>query len=257
MFDITASIILFNTPEELVLKAINSFLNTKLNVKLYLIDNSPTNKLQCLSEKDPRIEYYFNNANLGYGAAHNIAIRKSIQIKIKYHVVLNPDIYFDIGVIEGLMTYMDNNNEVGLVMPKVLYPDGSLQYLCKQEQTPFNLIRRRFLPSWIKQFFRKKNDLYEFKDRNYNTIMEVPNLSGCFMFMRTKALIEKGMFDERFFMYCEDADLVKRIGQIYKTVYYPHVQIIHSFNKESYRNIKLLRIHVQSAVKYFNKWGWV
>ena len=69
-----------------------SFLNTDLNVKLYIVDNSPTDEIQKLC-KDKRIKYIFNNANIGFGAGHNIAIKKSLNLS-KYHLVLNPDIYF-------------------------------------------------------------------------------------------------------------------------------------------------------------------
>jgi GT2 family glycosyltransferase len=151
---------------------------------------------------------------------------------------------------------MEDNKDIGLVMPKVLYPDGSLQYLCKKLPTPFDLIARRFLPSFLKPLFQKRLDIYEFKDQNYNAIMEVPYLSGCFMFIRTGVFKEIGMFDERIFMYIEDIDLCRRIGQKYKTIYYPEAIVYHEFAKESYKSKKLLKIHIDSTIKYFNKWGW-
>jgi len=86
--------------------------------------------------------------------------------------------------------------------------------------------------------------------------MQVPSLSGCFMLLRTEVLKVVGGFDERFFMYCEDFDLCRRIGQVSKTIYYPDVSVIHNYEKGSYKNSKLLRYHIQSSVKYFNKWGW-
>lgn len=86
--------------------------------------------------------------------------------------------------------------------------------------------------------------------------MEVPYLSGCFMFIRTKVLEKVGLFDERFFMYLEDTDLSRRIHKISKTIYYPYVHIYHEYGKGSYKNLKLLKYHIDSAIKYFNKWGW-
>ena len=67
-------------------------------------------------------------------------------IESKYHIVVNPDIYFEEGTIESLTEYMDNNPDVGQIMPKVFYPNGELQYLCKLLPTPSDLIFRRFLP---------------------------------------------------------------------------------------------------------------
>ena len=94
MYDITACIVLFNNDRSMLLKAIMSFLNTNLSVKLYLIDNSPEDQLKNII-CDQRVSYIFNPANPGFGAAHNIVIKKILGSS-KYHLVLNPDIYFDI-----------------------------------------------------------------------------------------------------------------------------------------------------------------
>lgn len=252
--EISASIVIYKNDCRMLKKAINSFLDTDLKVKLYLIDNSPIDEIRPICN-DVRLEYVFNNANIGFGAGHNIAIKKSLGLS-KYHLISNPDIYFAKGNLEKLYEFMENNKNVGLVMPKILYPDDSLQYLCKKLPTPFDLIGRRFIPSFLKPFFQERLDSFEFKERNYNEIMEVPCLSGCFMFIRTKVFKEIGMFDERFFMYLEDADLCRRIGEKYKTVYYPEAVVYHKYAKGSYRSKKLLKIHIISAIKYFNKWGW-
>ena len=76
------------------------------------------------------------------------------------------------------------------------------------------------------------------------------------MFIRTAALRQAGLFDERFFMYMEDVDLSRRIHKHYRTVYYPEVSVFHQHEKGSYKNITLLKYHVQSAIRYFNKWGY-
>jgi GT2 family glycosyltransferase len=254
MIQISASIVLYNNKEEQVLNVINSFLTTNLKVKLYLIDNSPNDDLKKLADINQRIEYIYNNANLGYGAAHNIAIKKSIEKRISYHLVLNPDIYFKSGVLEKLYSYMEENKDVGNIIPQVLYPDGELQYLAKLLPTPVDLILRRFIP--LEQWKEKRNEKYELRFSGYKNIANIPSLSGCFMFLRTSVLKEVGFFDENIFMYLEDIDLNRRIHQKYKTIFYPKVSIIHEYAKESYINKTLLKYHIQSAIYYFNKWGW-
>ena len=67
---------------------------------------------------------------------------------------------------------------------------------------------------------------------------------------------EVGKFDERYFMYMEDYDLCRRIGEKFKVIYYPEAEIIHEHGKASYKSRKMMIIHSQSAIKYFNKWGW-
>ena len=118
---------------------------------------------------------------------------------------------------------MNNNQLVGLVMPKILYPNGDVQYLCKLLPTPIDLIIRRFIP--IKSFQRRMNNKYELRFTNYNSEMEVPSLSGCFMFIRCEILGQSGIFDERYFMYAEDFDLCRRIGMLSKTIFYPNAQV--------------------------------
>jgi len=254
MTQLNASIVLYHNKKDQLIKAIKSFLDTDLKVKLYLVDNSTNDDLKELTQLDARIEYIFNNANLGYGRAHNIAIRKSIEDGVSYHLVLNPDVYFERGVLEKLYEYMEENKDIGNIMPKVLYPNGDIQYLCKLLPTPVDLIFRRFIP--IKKWQEKRNERYELRGTGYDKIMNVPYLSGCFMFLRTLALQDIGMFDERFFMYLEDTDLSRRIHKVSKTIYYPYVHIYHEYGKGSYKNKKLLEYHIESAIKYFNKWGW-
>jgi len=257
MKNINVSIVLFKNDQDLVKKAIYSCVNSVLINRIYLIDNSPTDVLSCLASLDSRIEYIFNNANLGFGKAHNIALKRSIEENIPYHLVLNPDVYFEGGILEELYHFMENNPDVGLVMPKVLYPDGTLQYLCKLLPTPLDLFGRRFLNFGpFRKIVEKRNEVYELRFTGYDKIMEVPYLSGCFMFIRTEILKKVGLFDESFFMYLEDTDLSRRIHRVAKTVYYPYVYVYHEYGKGSYKSLKLLYYHIKSAVKYFNKYGW-
>lgn len=255
MQKINVSIVLYHNNIDLLLKTIDSVLNSTLDTRLYLIDNSANDSLKKLKDIDPRISYVFNNANLGYGTAHNIAIRKSIEDKIPYHLVLNPDVYFDSRVLEQLFDYMQSNKDVGNIMPQVRYPDNHIQYLCKLLPTPTDLIFRRFIPS--RALKEKINFRYELRESGYDSNMNVPNLSGCFMFLRTSVLAEVGLFDENIFMYLEDIDLNRRINTKYKTIFYPEVEVFHSFAKESYANKTLLKHHIKSAIYYFNKWGWI
>jgi GT2 family glycosyltransferase len=257
MRKVNGSIVIYYNSEEKLLRTINSFFTSNIVGDLFLIDNSKSDYFKKLIFLNKNIRYIFNNANLGYGKAHNIALRRSIEENVPYHLVLNPDVYFESGVLEELYNFMEANEDVGLVMPKVLYPDGNIQYLCKLLPTPLDLFGRRFLNFGpFKKIVKKRNEIYELRFTGYDKIMEVPYLSGCFMFIRTEVLKKVGSFDERFFMYLEDTDLSRRIYRVAKTVYYPYVHIYHEYGKGSYKSLKLLYYHIKSAIKYFNKYGW-
>ena len=252
-YQITVSVVVCQNDTDILKKCIDSVLGTNLKTKVYVVDNSPTDKIRLFCNS-PKINYIFNNANTGYGRGHNIAIRKAMEQKSRYHLVLNPDVYFEKGTIEKLYDFMENNPDIGLAMPKILYPDGSIQYLCKLLPTPMDLIRRRFFPA--SKYLDKRNFLYELRFTGYDKIMDVPYLSGCFMFVRTEVLSRAGLFDERFFLYLEDVDLSRRIHKHYRTVYYPEISVFHQYEKSSYKNSKLLKYHLRSAIRYFNKWGY-
>jgi GT2 family glycosyltransferase len=255
MQDIIGSVVVYRNSPEQIRRVITSFLNTRLNIKLYVIDNSPEDEVRDLC-KDKRVTYIFNGRNLGFGAGHNVAMKTSLT-EAKYHVVLNPDVYFGSGVIEKLLEFASSRPEIGLVMPKVLNPDGTIQYLCKRLPTPSDLILRRFLPAAFKPLVEDRLARYEFRDHDYDSVLSVPVLSGCFMMINCTALSEVGVFDERYFMYMEDVDLCRRIHEKFQTIYFPDVAIYHGYEKGSYRSFRLMLHHVVSALQYFQKWGWI
>lgn len=255
MLDISCSIVLYNNPVAEIRRAIESVLNSSLKTKIILVDNSEddSRRFEFIS---PQVEYIYTGKNLGYGRAHNLALEK-IKEKTKYHLILNPDVEFDPMVLNRLFRFMEKRKDVGLVMPKVLYKNGETQYLCKMLPSPADLILRRFIPASIKRFFRKTMAKYELKHKDYNSIMDIPNLSGCFMFIREEVFHYIGMFDERYFLYLEDTDLCRRINEYYRTIYFPGVSILHGYSKASYKSFRLMRHHLSSSIKYFNKWGWL
>lgn len=246
---ITASLVIYHNPRQEIDSLLCSVLHSPIS-RLYIIDNSRNDIYRDLTHRSRRI-HYIHNANDGYGAAHNIALREAIRLGAKYHVVLNPDITFGKGVIETLAAYSSAHKRVGWMMPKVVYPNGEIQHLCKLLPTPFDLIARRFIP---KRFLAKSRERFNPKIDNRQVVM--PYLSGCFIFLRVSALKRVGLFDERFFMYGEDLDLSRRMHTRYKTLYYPLVTVTHAHRAESYHSRKMLKIHIQNIVRYFNKWGW-
>lgn len=249
---LTSSIVTFHTPHEDLKRLIECVAKSSIEI-LFIIDNSSNDELRLFVQGKPRIRY-IHSINLGYGSGHNVAIRQAIEAGSKYHVILNPDLYWEGNVMEPLIEFMDNNLDCGLVMPKIIYPDGKTQFLCKLLPTPIDLIIRRFIP--FRALQEKLSYNYELHWSGYDKIMEIPSLSGCFMFIRCNILKDIGGFDERYFMYAEDLDLCRRIGEVSKTFFYPFVSVVHKYEKGSYKNRKLLRYHLKSIFKYFNKWGW-
>lgn len=251
---ITASIVVYQTDER-ELKTILDCTIKSIVHTVFVVDNSPGCELKKLvdSYESSRLIYIFGQGNVGYGRGHNIAIDRSLSLGADYHVVLNPDIIFQEDVIVLLESFMECHPEVGAVMPNVIYPDGIIQRLCKLLPTPFDILGRRFLPkTWIKRY----SDKYEMHFMGYDKNWNCPNLSGCFMFLRNSILRQVGNFDEQFFLYFEDTDLIRRIHRVSKTVFYPGATIVHAHKAGHRSSWALFKISMQSAIKYFNKYGW-
>lgn len=196
---------------------------------------------------------YMPHENNGYGGGHNVAIIEAQKLQSEFHLVVNPDIWFGPEVIPSLVEHMRTNNDVGQIMPKVLYPNGQIQRLAKLLPTPMDLIGRFCLPNYI---IRRRNTTFELKQSGFTKTLNVPYLSGCFMFFRMSALKEVGLFDEHFFMYAEDIDMTRRMHKKYKTLYFPQTTIYHTFTRGSRKSFRLFRIHIINIIMYFNKWGW-
>lgn len=248
---VAVSIVTYHT-EEGELHACLGSLDTEAVSRIYIVDNGSEPRIEALTKEYPKTEYIASE-NVGYGAAHNKAIRKSLADGTRYHLVLNSDVRFSPDVIARLLAVMDSRPEVAQLQPRIVYPDGELQYTVRRLPSPLDVFGRRFLPaSWI----RKRNDRYLLKALDHDRELNVPYHQGSFMLFRTEALRQVGLFDERFFMYPEDIDITRRMHRSFVTLYYPGETIVHDHRRESYRSWRLLRIHIVNMIRYFNKWGW-
>jgi len=251
---LSVSIVTYKTDPALLEAALLCSTSGALSAQVYVVDNSPDDSLRKTAEAHGAI-YLFPGSNLGFGRGHNLALTQ-IGSSSNYHLLLNSDISFEPSVLEELCAFMDLNPAIGWVMPNVLYPDGSRQELCKRLPTPWDLFNRRFLRWPGASFSTAARDKFKCRDIDLSKIRKIPNLSGCFALVRTNVIQAIGGFDERFFLYLEDTDLVRRVGQVAHTIFYPHVDVYHVRGRGSYSNLKLLGHHVRSAIQYFCKWGW-
>lgn len=252
-----------------VLPLLSELLKVRHLRRIYLVDNSADacsrDVMHELTTLDTRkkVSYLWNKgANLGYGAAHNIALRKSVYNHTEVHLVMNSDILVHHEDIEQMYGELLSNDKVGVLMPKVLYPNGEVQHLCKLLPTPLDVFGRRFLPQWMtlrrnERYTMLRNGKGQLEPFSYDRTMNVPYLSGCFMMLRTEAALQARLFDERYFMYPEDIDLCRTIHRDWITLYWPEVSIVHNHKAASYHSLRMLWVHIVNMCRYFNKWGWL
>ena len=252
---ISVSVVTFKTCPNELKSILHGLRDSCVEPIVTVVDNSPTRDLEPVVRR-AGAAYIYPGRNTGYGGGHNLAIQ-SVWNRSTYHLVCNPDIQCGAEILPSLTDFMERFPEVGLVMPRVIYSDETEQWLCKRLPSPMDLFLRRFVGGSMEgKLLRQQREMYELKGVDRSQTQEIPNLSGCFMFLRTDVLRRVGLFDERFFMYLEDIDLCRRIGAVSRTVFYPEVSVVHGFSRGSYKNVRLLGYHMASAVQYFNKWGW-
>jgi len=197
-----------------------------------------------------------NSDNPGYGRAVNHLVVKLGQLP-PYIGILNTDLSWQSGTFERLLAWLHKHPEVNLAVPKILDEAGTPQKLCKQNPTVLGLFSRRFFPAWLKPSWLKRYDeWYVMADQNYEEVFEAPYLSGCCMLIRSEAFLRVCGFDERYFLYLEDADLTRSLASDGRCVHLPVAVVVHGWGRGNYRNLGLMAVNLASAWHYFCKWGW-
>ncbi|MFI8418266.1 glycosyltransferase [Serratia sp. NPDC078593] len=245
---VIASIVLYKHSKEEIMPTLDSLLAEDLVETIVLVDNADckwANKLD-----NPRITYIKSDRNQGFGHGHNQAMARYLD-KCRYFIICNPDIEFELGTVKTLFDFAERGNH-RFIAPRIIYPNGDEQRVCRLLPTPAHLFLRRFMPFFSR--FLDKN--YELQFADYNKNFFAPAISGCFMFVESTLLKKIKGFDPRYFMYLEDVDLCRKVLRYEIPIFCSEATVTHAFAKGSYKSFKLMRYHVSSAISYFNKWGW-
>jgi hypothetical protein len=206
----------------------------------------------------PPIKTIQSPINGGFSYGHNLAIKES---SAKYILVLNPDIAIETGVLEKMMAYLEAHPDVGVIGPKLINPDGTIQYSCRRfPNSLIPLYRRTFVGKL--PFAKKSVHNYLMSDFDHEGTIEVDWLFGACLLINRRALDQVGLFDQRFFMYFEDLDLCRRFWEKnFKVVFFAEIRLVHyhqrfSAEREGIRGIfkRGGRIHLFSGLKYFLKY---
>jgi GT2 family glycosyltransferase len=218
-------------------------------------DHHPGEPVEQLA---PGADGFLTNAdNPGYGRAVNRLVAHLGELP-PYIGVLNTDLTWPSGTFGQLLGWLQQHPQVSLAVPQILDEAGSPQKLCKHNPTVLGLFSRRFLPDWLKPAWLKRYDRwYVMADQHYQEVFEAPYLSGCCMLIRSDAFCRAGGFDERYFLYLEDADLTRTLAREGSCVHLPVAGVVHGWGRGNYRNLGLMAVNLASAWHYFRKWGWV
>lgn len=247
MMDLSVCVVTYNNRDEIGTLLDSIFAWTSgITFRVYVVDNcSADGTADYVEEKYPAVCVIRSRENAGFGHGHNQIMP---YLDSRYHAVINPDIRLIENAFSPLIEYLDAHPDCVLATPRILNPDGSEQKLPKRLPE----LRYMFLGRLGRLFppFQKYRDAYTRADEVFTAPAEIEFCTGCFMLLRSGVFRTLGGFDERFFMYLEDADLSRRAATYGKLIFYPDVCAEHRWERASGKSLKFLRIHLDSIRKY-------
>jgi O-antigen biosynthesis protein len=221
-------------------------------VEVIVVDNaSEDGSAEAIAAEFPQVKWIQLKANIGFGKACNVGARNAVG---EFLLFLNPDTIVSHSSIAGACAFMRERPEVGLLGPKILNPDGTLQPGCRRGFPTPEAALFHFLG--LSKLFPKNKRFghYHLTWLDPDESSAVDAISGSFMFMRRPLFEKLGGFDERFFMYGEDLDLCRRVQQAgFKVWYYPAIQIIHLKGRSSAKRFWHSRIAFYEAMIIYSK----
>jgi len=235
-------------------------------VHVALVDNSADRTIAAkvielgrirFADSGVQVSYVHGHANIGYGAAHNLALHGS---GADYHLVLNPDVELAADALLNAVRWMNAHPDVGAIAPQVKRRDGTRDYLVKRKPAVLDLALRGFMPRVGRLLFRHRLDRYEMRDvidaDPERDVVDVAAMSGACMLLRRRAVDQTGGFDPRFFLYFEDYDWTVRLNKVTRTAYVPSFEVVHHGGGASRKGMRHVGHFVKGGWRYYRKHGW-
>ncbi len=242
----------WNTRDDLRRCLVSLLAEKGASYEVIVVDNaSADGSAKMVGAEFPSVTLIANDANSGFAKGSNLGIAASGG---RYVLLLNPDSAVQPGFISELVAFGDAHPEYGIFGPKVLNPDGSLQYSCRRFPT---LAAGFFRNTILGKYFPHNTYLMDYLMANWdhNDVREVDWVSGCALTVRREVLNDIGALDERFYMYVEDVDFAYRAKQKgYKVAYNPSAVVVHARGKSSDKtpNRMIVEFH-KSMYRFYKK----
>lgn len=226
-------------------------------VEVFVVDNdSRDGTTNMLNDEFPSIKVIINKENLGFSRANNQALKRASG---DFVLLLNPDMVVFEDTIKNMMEWMRTNPQASLAGCKLVNEKGELVNHARRfpqvfDQLAIVLKLPHFLPFIINSYLRK--------DFDYTQAQKVDSIRGGFFFMRRDVLERIGLLDERYFLWFEEVDYCKRVGDkkhggyVGEVWYTPAAQCIDCVGQSfsQLKRSKAQNYFKDSQLKYFFKW---
>ena len=247
--DLSIVIVSWNV-EKLLASCLDSIYSSppRCSFDIWVVDNASTDGTPgMVRERYPQVRLIENQHNMGFAAANNQAIRKCAG---SYVLLLNPDTVVCPDALNGLMDHLETHPRAGAAGPRLLNPDGSLQYSCSPAPTLWTETRR------LIHFPGTRHDgTYEMSTWDPSRIRQVEVLLGACLLLRREALQTVGLLDENFFVYSEEVDLCYRLLKAgWLSYWVPQAEVVH-YGGQSTRQVapEMFYQLYRGKVLYFRK----
>lgn len=223
--------------------------------EVVVVDNASSDGTPAMvRERYPWVKLIAGRKNVGFSRGVNIGIREA---QGEYFLILNPDTVVGRDGIEKLVGFMKRTPDAGIVGPKLVYEDGTLQYSCRRFYTWKVLVMRRTI---LGKLFKNSSAVADhlMHDFDHETTREVDWILGACLLVRREAVESVGLLDERFFLYFEDVDWCYRMKHKgWKVYYHPESVVVHSYARGSAQSVinRSFVAHLASLIRYYDKWN--
>jgi N-acetylglucosaminyl-diphospho-decaprenol L-rhamnosyltransferase len=246
--ELSVVIVSYNTSDLLnnCLSSIEAWLEANAHTgEIIVVDNASTDGTsRMIRRRFPEVTLIENRTNAGFAAANNQGMRAA---RGRYIVLLNPDTTVLGDAFGQLASYMDENPDLGIVGPRLMYPDGTVQSSRRRFPTRVT----GYLESTLVQDYWPDNRVvqrYYMEDLPDDRTQQVDWLVGACLMVRREAVESAGLLDERYFMYSEEVEWCHRMkNHGWSIVYYPQATVVHHEGASSSQNVSQRQIHFDSS----------
>jgi len=226
-----------------------------LQLQIIVIDNaSGDGSVEMVQKEYPEVELIVNDDNIGYAAANNQALRIS---RAPYKLLLNPDIVVKPGALPALLHFIQQHPSTGAVAPRLVYPDGRLQYSCRTFPTP-DIVFWEMLG--LSRLARRSRIFGKYRMTwwDYDRARQVDQPMASALLLNGEALAQVGLFDEDFKIFFNDVDLCYRLKKASWEIWFtPDAEMIHyhGASTSQVRRQMIIESH-RSFLRFYCKHYW-
>lgn len=252
-FDLSVTICSWNTQDDLrACLASLEAVRDEASFEVIVVDNNSEDGSPDMVEREfPWVRLMRQKVNLGFAEGQNLAVQSR---KGRHAFLLNSDATVLPGALRALLQSIEAHPDAGIIGPKVLNPDGSLQMSCRRFPNP---VAALFRNTFIGRLFPKNRFTREYlmADFAHDQEREVDWVSGCAMLATDRLIEQIGVFDPEYVMFCEDVDWCWRAWQAgFKVLYDPSSVCTHAIGRSTDKapNRMIGRFH-RSMFRFYTK----